>query len=207
MTKTQTKWVQNSVEVENELQLLRLFQDFINHCCHPGLDTTYHRREIPVLFWFSCCFVFSCIIIVHLPLCSSVLKIATEVHLQLWVWLCSAKCDSNWLLTVSFPLLPVKVFLGLTPIEMSLFQWARDKKLCFTRPVGSYTTSNWLVVTSFDWKLANTVTRANPSTKHPSACYVKHPNHMLPIRENSLSACLPMVSVVSSLVPSLEKLW
>lgn len=41
----------------------------------------YHRREMPVLFWFSCCFVFSYIIIVHLPLCSLVLKIATEVHL------------------------------------------------------------------------------------------------------------------------------
>lgn len=48
--------------------------------------------------------------------------------------------------TVSFPILPVKVFLGSTPIEMSLFQWAGDKKLCFTRPVGSYTTSNWLVI-------------------------------------------------------------
>lgn len=31
--------LQNSVEVENELQLLRLFEDLRNHC-HPGLDTT-----------------------------------------------------------------------------------------------------------------------------------------------------------------------
>lgn len=32
--------LQNSVEAENKLQLLRLFEAIINHCCHPGLDTT-----------------------------------------------------------------------------------------------------------------------------------------------------------------------
>lgn len=32
--------LQNSVETENKLQLLRLFEALINHCCHPGLDTT-----------------------------------------------------------------------------------------------------------------------------------------------------------------------
>lgn len=36
------------MEVENELQLLRLSEDLVNLCCHPGLDPT----EGKCLWWF-----------------------------------------------------------------------------------------------------------------------------------------------------------
>lgn len=39
--------LQNSMEVEDKFQL-RLFEDFINLCSHPGLDR-YHRREKPAV--------------------------------------------------------------------------------------------------------------------------------------------------------------
>jgi len=38
-----------------------------------------------------------------------------------------------------------------------------------------------------DQKCTGMVTRAGPSTVHPSECCVKNPNHMLPSRKNSLS--------------------
>lgn len=59
-----------------------------------------------------------------------------------------------------------------------------------------------------DQKCTNMVTRASPSTMHPSEWYLKNPNHMLPLRKKFLVIPrLPMASVVSLLVNKLGKAY
>ena len=100
--------LQNSMEVANELQLLRLFEDLVNLCCHPGLDTT--ERKCLWWSWFSYSFVFSSVIILHLPF----------VFIELWklplrcVYSCSFGLvlpNVTLIALYLFPSLPLRSFL------------------------------------------------------------------------------------------------